>query len=624
MADRYWIGDGGAWSSTTHWSDESGGTGGFSVPTTGDGAYFDVNSFTITGQTVTVGTVEVAQIVFESTLAQDFTLAISTSLTLTDLLEASEITKDVTITGVITLNGFALILMGNEYLTISEVYWTGTQGEIGVGGITIDLLTIDITGESGTEFYFDDDGTYNINALTVVGANIANILSIMSVGGINGTFTINKTTGTISLSYCNIEDSIATGGATFSAFTSNGCIDGGNNTGWNFVEEHEETINDEIGLTDTVYIKFPLSINESIVVSDSPLVALLQILLDSLFIYDDAQQSWLVTNTESLVLVDTLAHIWGIPIDDWITIVDSQSNNWNGREIIADGVMVWDISGLAQIYLNTLTDPLVLTDTSTLKLTVTILEYLGFNELATSLLHCAEANNSSLVLTDSSLLSLPQSVTDILNLVDTNSMIALFANAINEALGLTDTNSLLRTQVVSVTDPLVFVDTISNLGRFYSTIQDTLALDVTVELSGEVWQCYVLNTPKFHPSMYSGFNFNSYCVFENRAFGANDTGIFELTGSTDAGSTIHTGTILSQTDFGLPNQKRFRRGYLGITGTSPVMVFEAEDGTREAFTVDTQGKVVGSSELKSKKWILSIADYDSLDHLKLIPIILTK
>lgn len=344
----------------------------------------------------------------------------------------------------------------------------------------------------------------------------------------------------------------------------------------------------------------------------------------SMLMYDQSGFGWRVTTSDPLQLTDSVDKILGIPVDDWITIVDSQSNNWRGREIIADGVMVWDISGLGKIYLDSLTAPLVLTDTSTLKLTVTILDYLGFDELAKGIISCTLVNNSSLVLTDSSLLSLPQSVSDILNLVDTNAIIALFTNAINEALGLTDTNSLLRTQVVSVTDPLVFVDTISNLGRFYSTIQDTLALDVTVELSGEVWQCYVLNTPKFHPSMYSGFNFNSYCVFENRAYGANDTGIFELTGSTDAGSTIHTGTILSQTDFGLPNQKRFRRGYLGITGTSPVMVFEAEDGTREAFTVDTQGKVVGSSELKSKKWILSIVDYDSLDHLKLIPIILTK
>ena len=162
------------------------------------------------------------------------------------------------------------------------------------------------------------------------------------------------------------------------------------------------------------------------------------------------------------------------------------------------------------------------------------------------------------------------------------------------------------------------------MGRLYSTIYDTLQMNVIVELDGEVWECYVLNTPKFYPSVYSGFNFNSYCVFENRAYGANDDGVYELTGSTDAGATIHTGVVLSSTNFGSANQKKFRRGYLGISGTAPVMVFQTENGQRETYNIDSEGKVVASSGLKSKSWKLSIADFDTLDSIKLLPIILTK
>jgi hypothetical protein len=159
---------------------------------------------------------------------------------------------------------------------------------------------------------------------------------------------------------------------------------------------------------------------------------------------------------------------------------------------------------------------------------------------------------------------------------------------------------------------------------FYNTITETLRMSVLVELAGEVYECYVLNTPKFMPSMYSGFDFNSYAVFENRAFGANATGIYELTGETDAGTNISTGVVMSETDFGMPNQKRFRRGYLGISGTSPVMVLETEDGSRESYAIDTNGKFVASHDLKSKKWKLSVADFDELETIKLIPVILTK
>jgi len=48
MANRYWVGNDVShqfhWTDTAHWSDTSGGVGGFSVPTSSDDVYFDSNS----------------------------------------------------------------------------------------------------------------------------------------------------------------------------------------------------------------------------------------------------------------------------------------------------------------------------------------------------------------------------------------------------------------------------------------------------------------------------------------------------------------------------------------------------------------------------------------------------
>jgi hypothetical protein len=44
MADRFWVGGAGNWSSTTKWSATSGGSSGASVPTSADDAIFDANS----------------------------------------------------------------------------------------------------------------------------------------------------------------------------------------------------------------------------------------------------------------------------------------------------------------------------------------------------------------------------------------------------------------------------------------------------------------------------------------------------------------------------------------------------------------------------------------------------
>ena len=51
---RYWVGNGGNWSSTGEWSATSGGASGASIPLVQDTAVFDANSFSSGGQTITI------------------------------------------------------------------------------------------------------------------------------------------------------------------------------------------------------------------------------------------------------------------------------------------------------------------------------------------------------------------------------------------------------------------------------------------------------------------------------------------------------------------------------------------------------------------------------------------
>jgi hypothetical protein len=415
---------------------------------------------------------------------------------------------------------------------------------------------------------------------------------------------------------------------------------------WTLAGGHffDQNISDDLGVVDeqSAVGNFPNAIDESIDVADSDIFGWPMALADGmtivdshaicwpktieeiLFIYEELKHGWGVSISEDLTLTDSLSYVLGLMISDWITLIDTQTNNWNGREIVPDTLNLYDIATGGKKFADTIDESLVVTDESLYKLTVTVLEYLGFTDLANAVRTGSETVSDTVTMADTPAHALSFLIDEALSVVDANSVIAAFIHTVAESLDLTDTASPIKKIYETATDPLVFTETVSSQGHLYSAVYDTLAMNITVELNGEVYECYVLNTAKFQPSMYSGFDFNSYCVFENRAFGANDAGIYELTGTTDAGATIHTGAILSQTDFGAPNQKRFRHGYLGISGTSPVMVFECEDGTRQAYSIDTKGHVVASSELKSKKWVLSIADYESLDTIKLLPIILTK
>ena len=134
MADRYWVGGAGNWSSTTKWSTSSGGASGASVPTSADNAIFDANSG---GKFV--ATVDTAQQVNSLTITPSagagvLEIAITVSLT----------TGNLTTTGTAgnnriwfrsTTYGISTNLIVNGTVSISDcdfrgLYVTGTSAPI--------------------------------------------------------------------------------------------------------------------------------------------------------------------------------------------------------------------------------------------------------------------------------------------------------------------------------------------------------------------------------------------------------------------------------------------------------------------------------------------------------------
>lgn len=91
------------------------------------------------------------------------------------------------------------------------------------------------------------DISNNVNGTTVnLPASTTTTVSAFSLTGASGNLTtlqsssagtqavLSKASGTVSVSYLSLKDIAATGGATWNAFTSNGNVDAGDNTGWRF------------------------------------------------------------------------------------------------------------------------------------------------------------------------------------------------------------------------------------------------------------------------------------------------------------------------------------------------------------------------------------------------------
>jgi hypothetical protein len=335
MADRYWVGGAGSWttSSTTNWSTSSGGSSGASVPTASDSVFFDqagTYTVTVTGALACLDfTVSLGVVSFTDSGSP--TITISGSMLLASgtvgtwasgFVPTFNATTSKTITtngesiGNVTFNGvggtwtlgsaFAgsgrIITLTNGTFSTSSSNYSVTYGSFSSSNSNTRTLnlnastftnggawtcttstnltvsgsgaTVTITGSSAKTFAGGgaNYGAFTLNQggagrLTISGSNtFANIsnsynatgatsirftsgttqtVSNFTAEGTSGKVltidsttpataaTLSKASGTVSVSYVSLQDSTATGGATWNA-NSNSSTNVSGNTGWVF------------------------------------------------------------------------------------------------------------------------------------------------------------------------------------------------------------------------------------------------------------------------------------------------------------------------------------------------------------------------------------------------------
>lgn len=167
-----------------------------------------------------------------------------------------------------------------------------------------------------------------------------------------------------------------------------------------------------------------------------------------------------------------------------------------------------------------------------------------------------------------------------------------------------------------------FAEAIEIQQELYNLLSEEFSFADLSIVSGEVWEAWAFSGPTFEPSVYSGFSFNSFAVSGGVTYAAREEGIYVLGATTDAGSVIHDGVILSTFMFGTMNRKRFRDLFFDISGTTPVIRGEA--GGAGVNLPIVNAKVKFPRVLVGNKWTFLIADFDELGKMELFPIVLTR
>ncbi len=154
-------------------------------------------------------------------------------------------------------------------------------------------------------------------------------------------------------------------------------------------------------------------------------------------------------------------------------------------------------------------------------------------------------------------------------------------------------------------------------------VEEGVSANFNLTLDGSVWMCVVLNGQTFEPSVYSDFDFRSYCQFNGTTYAADDTGIYQLVGDTDDGDEIRTTVQWGAQHFGTLREKRIRKASLGVIGTHPAIKVDTENGG-ETFLMDNRGNAFVSRSVHGKRFTVAVRDFDELEFIELVPVILTR
>jgi hypothetical protein len=142
--------------------------------------------------------------------------------------------------------------------------------------------------------------------------------------------------------------------------------------------------------------------------------------------------------------------------------------------------------------------------------------------------------------------------------------------------------------------------------------------------AGEIFEAWVLSGQNYEPSVFSGFEFNSFAVHQGQAYAAGEDGIYLLGGDTDAGEIIHTGARIGPVNFGSDREKRMRGIQFGSGGPDTKIRVASETAEGVFAPERDDNRVVVSREIQGREFVIDILDFQELSQFEATPLKLAR
>lgn len=189
--------------------------------------------------------------------------------------------------------------------------------------------------------------------------------------------------------------------------------------------------------------------------------------------------------------------------------------------------------------------------------------------------------------------------------------------------------------LVALTEAGSFTDAVTPNAILRLLASEGGVFSAVLVVSGEAYTVWVANADTLAHSRYDNFDFNSMCRLGSKYYGARDDGIYELAGSTDAGSNVEWYVTLPTTDFGTSKAKRVPKIYMGFSngGDLRIKVIGREGNTRVyGFSKTSDGYSESGAAIgrgvKSRYFTFDLYNAEGgdveLEHVEFFPVVLRR
>lgn len=245
----------------------------------------------------------------------------------------------------------------------------------------------------------------------------------------------------------------------------------------------------------------------------------------------------------------------------------------------------------------------------------------------------------AIALADARISTFAFTVTDAAEISEEARFVVKALSLITDVVNLEVSTEHLLTILVEVSDTAEVEASTELTAQYLAQLIDSAQVYALLKTPAELSQGWVMNTEGSLPiSEYDNYVFNSLAYSPEYMIGTNDTGVYELTGDTDAGENITAELTSMMLDFATSRQKRVRSAYLGYTSSGELVlkVKAVEAGElvehwykgrkTTAQTPPGENLLHIGQGLKSRYWQFELTNIDGadfeIDQLELYPIIL--